>query len=171
MNHKILSLEMNIFEENGHIDSNKVKKAQRYSKLNPPLNKSLELLLKSVYENKKAIDLVNPICDTILGDWSLLEEGDKMDEKLNSFVNSLLSDYKYKAIYYFMQDEVNNVWIVLDDKDIFDIIDCTYKVEKFIKENDSLNLDYMIFNPEDAQGIKIQLDMMNVSAKEFSNGK
>lgn len=167
MSSQSLLCEMNIFEESGHIDSNKIKKAQRYSRLNPPLKKTLEIILESVSENRRTVDVVEPICNTILSNWSLLEEGDKMDEKLSYFINSLLPDPKCKEIYYFTQNQINNIWIVLDDKDIFDIVDYTEKVEKFIKDNDSLQMDYMIFNLEDVEGIKKQLEMMDVSTKEF----
>lgn len=165
---------MNKFYINGHKDSseeNYVKDAQ--IKLNNMENR--ELPMQMLHDLIEAIDNgQNPlkeVSNTILNyrHFGILEKSDAM--KIEKLISNLQELKVYKNIYYFKDKDIKKLWLVIDDSDVNDIINCTNIIEEYIDNNKLINFDYMIFGEDKVDGIKENLDMRKIKPMEFSCGK
>lgn len=137
--------------------------------------KNADLPTKMLHDLIEAINnQQNPltkVSNTILNyrPFGILEKSDAM--KIEDLILNLQNIKVYKNIYYFKDKDKNNLWLVIDDSNVMDIIDCTTIIEEYIDINKLKNFDYMIFGEDKINWITKNLEMRKIKPKEFTNGK
>jgi len=116
---------------------------------------------------------IKDLLDNIIKDrvappvWHTMKEGSVMEKTIDRCIKLVLEEDICKEIFYFTEDEVPKLWIVLEE----DNFETNMKITKIIEESVSFNsieVEYMFFDEDEIDEIIDQLQMYNIEAVRMS---
>lgn len=152
--------DMNNYNTLGHKDNIKLKDAQKNSRDDLMVRKILKTLENTCDTNGSSVDSLNNTC-TVINNWAILSKGGKVNMSITNLIHKIQKDDNCNCIYYFNNNNEENIWIVAEKEKIETVLKYTELVEDFIYDND-INIEYLILAKTQIDGINNQLSQMNV---------
>ncbi|MGL5751233.1 MAG: hypothetical protein ACRCXT_11935, partial [Paraclostridium sp.] len=120
---------------------------------------------------------IKGMLDNILKDnkspyeWHTVKAGAIMDKSIKRCIGLILDEEISKELFYFIEDKIPTLWIVLEE----DNFDTNMKITGIIEdclEFDSVEMEYLFFDESENEEIMEQLAMNNIGARRIrKNGK